>query len=245
MERKVKTIWVITCVVIVLGFFFTSVRFQAQQAREDNIRRAEESRKHYEEKLAKKKAAMELVKLVENVREQVASGKNDEAVKLARQVVEKDPENALARTWWAVALVNQEKFDEALKLFNDSAGKDPNQSKTYHFWGLTLAKLGRYQEAIDKYENALLLEPESSKGYTYWGAALGQMGRHQEAVEKLNRALDLNPFNELAYGVLVDSYFHLKEFKKAWEVVNNARKQKLEIPAGTLERLQEVSPEGI
>ncbi|MCA9484432.1 MAG: tetratricopeptide repeat protein [Nitrospina sp.] len=245
MEKKVKTIWVITCVVIVLGFFFTSIRFQAKQAREDSIRRAEESRKHYEQKLAKKKAAMELVKLVESVREQVASGKNDDAIKLAQQVVEKDPENALARTWWAVALVNKEKFDEALKLFSESAGKDPNQAKTYHFWGLTLAQLGRYQEAIDKYENALLLEPEDSKGYTYWGAALAQMGRYKEAVEKLTRALDLNPFNALAYGVLVDSYFHLKNYEKAWETVKTAKKQKLEIPPGTLQRLQEASPGGV
>lgn len=243
MPKKIKVIWVLTSIVIVLGFFFTSIRFQVQQSREDHKRRAEQSRVAYEEKLEKRKAAMELVKMVENIREMVASGKNEEAIRLAGQVIEKEPENALARTWWAVALVNQGKMDEALKMFQTSSSMDPNQAKTYHFWGLTLTKLGRHQEAIDKYENALLLDPENSNGYTYWGAALGQMNRHKEAVEKLIKALDLNPFNELAYGVLVDSYYHLGDYGKAWETVKNARKQKLKIPEGTLARLQQKSTE--
>ncbi len=243
MPKKFKVIWVITCVVIVLGFIVTSIRFQVEQGREAHIRRAEESRLVYEAKLAKRKAAMELVRMVENVRELVASGKNAEAIKLAEKVVDKDPENALARTWWAVALVNQKKVDEAIEMFKASVAKDPNQAKTYHFWGLILTKLGHHQEAIDKYENALLLEPESSNGYTYWGAALGRMERHKEAVEKLSKAIDLNPFNELAYGVLVDSYFHLGDYAQAWETVKNARKQKLKVPEATLSRLQNMSPE--
>lgn len=243
MPKKIKIIWVLTSIVIILGFFFTSIKFQMDQSRDDHIRRAEQSRVAYEEKLAKRKAAMALSKMVENIREMVASGKNNEAIKLAQSVVKKDPENALARTWWAVALVNQNKLDQAIEMFKTSSSKDPNQAKTYHFWGLTLTKLGRHQEAIDKYENALLLDPENSNGFTYWGAALGQMNRHKEAVEKLIKALDLNPFNELAYGVLVDSYFHLGDFAKAWETVKIARKQKLSIPEGTLTRLQKASPE--
>ncbi len=243
MPKKVKVIWVLTSIVIILGFFFTSIKFQVDQSREDHKRRAEESRLAYEEKLAKRKELMALSKMVENVREMVASGKNNEAIQLAKEVVEKDPENALARTWWAVALVNKNKLDQAIEMFKTSSSKDPNQAKTYHFWGLTLTKLGRHQEAIDKYENALLLEPENSNGYTYWGAALGQMGRHKEAVDRLIKALDLNPFNELAYGVLVDTYFHLRDYPKAWETVRNARKQKLTIPEGTLSRLSKVSPE--
>ncbi|QPJ63141.1 MAG: tetratricopeptide repeat protein [Candidatus Nitronauta litoralis] len=243
MPKKIKVLWVLTSIVIVLGFFFTSIKFQVQQSREDHKRRAEESRIAYEEKLAKRKAAMALSKKVENIREMVASGKNKKAIILAKEVVEKDPENALARTWWAVALVNLKKMDEAIEMFKASSSKDPNQAKTYQFWGLTLVKMGRYQEAIDKYENALLLEPENSNGFTYWGAALGQMGRHKEAVEKLIKALDLNPFNKLAYGVLVDSYFHLGDYPKAWETVKNAKKQKLTIPEGTLSRLRKVSPE--
>ncbi len=243
MPKKIKVIWVLTSIVIVLGFFFTSIRFQVQQSREDHKRRAEQSRVAYEQKLAKRKSAMELVKMVENVREMVASGKNEEAIRLAEKVIEREPENALARTWWAVALVNQEKMDEALEMFKTSSSKDPNQAKTYHFWGLTLTKMGKHQEAIDKYENALLLDPENSNGYTYWGAALGRMNRHKEAAEKLIKALDLNPFNELAYGVLVDSYYHLADYEKAWEMVRNARKHKLKIPEGTLARLREKSPE--
>ena len=242
MPKRVRILWVITCVVILLGFFYTALKTQSEQAREASRKRQAEARKQYEEKRARKKAALEASKRINQLRELVALGKYPEAEQMAQEILKQDPENAWAYTWWGVALVNEDKLDAALEKFKTSSSLNPNLAKTYIFWGLTLQKMGRHKEAIDKYENALLLDPENSNGYAYWGAALGQLGDHRNAIAKLEKALDLNPYNELAYGVLVDQHYHLEQYDKAWQVVERARQLNKTIPEGTLKRLQGARP---
>jgi len=243
MPKKVKIAWVLCCIAVVIGFVYTTIKTQIKDNKVREKQKVELTQKRNLEKQEKAKLQFEIEKKNSRIRELVALGKLDEAEALAKEVISLDPNNAVAHTWWGIALVKAGKKEAALGQFVKSSQLDPNQTKTYIYWGLTLDMQGKHQAAIDKYENALLLDPESSNAYAYWGASLGKLGKYDEAISKLEEALEFNPLNESAYGVLVDTHFHKGDYAKAWEVVARARKSKLTIPENSLQRLTAAFPE--
>lgn len=243
MPKKIKIAWVLCCIAVLVGFVYMTVKTQMKENKVRVMQNAELTKKRNQVKQEKEKLQFELKKKNSRIRELVALGKLKEAEILAKEVISLDPNNAVAHTWWGIALVKAGKKKEALDQFIKSSQLDPNQTRTYIYWGLTLDMQGKYQAAIDKYENALLLDPESSNAYAYWGAALGKLGKHDEAIAKLEEALEFNPLNKLAYGVLVDSHYNKGDYPKAWQVVAQARKSKLSIPEDSLKRLATAFPE--
>lgn len=115
--------------------------------------------------------------------------------------------------------------------------------QTYLYWGLTLAMEKNFEEAVEKYRISVELDPDSNNALGYWGAALEQLGEYDQAIEKMEKAMAINSFNELIYGVLVDSWYHKGEYQKAWEVVFRARNVQINIADKSLKRLAEAMPE--
>ena len=83
MPRKIKTVWVICCVIIFLGFGYLSAKNRMQdideQRQEDvekKTKRAEENKRHQELKI-------QFEKLMGEVRELNALGKYDQAAETA------------------------------------------------------------------------------------------------------------------------------------------------------------------
>ncbi len=243
MPKKIKIAWVLSCIAVLVGFVYMTVKSQIKENRVRVEKQAVETQKRNLEKQKKAELKFEIEKKNSRIRELVALNKLDEAQVLAKEVVNLDPNNAVAHTWWGIALVKSGQKDAAIDKFIKSSQLDPNQTKTYIYWGLTLDMQGKFQGAIDKYENALLLDPENSNAYAYWGAALGKLGEHDKAIAKLEEALEFNPKNELAYGVLVDTHFHKGDYAQAWKVVTRARKAKLTIPDTSIKRLAAAMPE--
>jgi len=220
-----------------------SMQNQMKQAQKHHQESLAEDRQRAEEKKSLFEAKKQTAEMVSRIKELNASGRYEDAAKVAKKTVELDPKNARAFTWWGISLTKMGEKGEALDKFLQSSQLDPNQSKTYIYWGLTLAMDEKYQDAIDKYENALLLDPENSDIYTYWGGALVKQGKYDEATAKLEEALNFNSNNESAYGLLVDSQYHKGDYSEAWQTVARARKQKIPIAEASLKRLAEASPE--
>lgn len=231
------------CIGIFIGFAYFFNKIQMEQHRERNQEMAKQAQTRTEENKKNLEEKTRFEEMMGQVQELNALGKYDEAAKTASEAVQLDPKNARAYTWWGLSLAKAGRVQEAYKKFDQSARLDPNQTKNYYYWGLTLVLEGKNEEAIDKFENALLLDPENSKVSTSWGAALNNLGRHDEAIKKLEEALAQNSFDQQAYGVLVDAYFHKGQYQQAWDAVARARKNKITIAAASLKRLSDASPE--
>ena len=243
MPKSIKILWAVCAVLVLFGFLYMSMQNQAKEAQKRDQENRAENLQKYEKKKARFEAKVQTAEMISRIKELNASGRYEDAAKVAQSTVELDPQNAQALTWWGISLVKMGQKNEAIEKFIQSSQLDPNHAKTYIYWGLTLDMEGKYQDAINKYDNALLLDPENSKIYTYWGGALVKQGKYDEAIAKLKEALNFNSNNELAYGLLVDSQYHTGNYSKAWQTVARARKQKVIIAEASLQRLASASPE--
>ena len=243
MPTSIKVLWAVCAVFVLFAFFYMSMQNQMKAAQKSQQESLAEDRQRAEEKRARFEAKVQTAEMISEIKELIASGRYEDAAKVAQSAVELDPKNAQAFTWWGVSLVSMGKKSEALEKFVQSSQLDPNRSKNYMYWGWTLDMEEKYEDAIDKYENALLLDSENSKIFTYWGRTLVNLEKYDEAIAKLEEALNFNSNNELAYGLLVASQYHKGDYSNAWQTVARARKQKIAIAKATLKRLASASPE--
>lgn len=244
MPTRVKWMWVICSLFIFFGSIYLSIKNEieesgakARQERANKIEKPDTQAKKFQQE------AFRISRKIKGIGELIALGKHAKAGELAQEVLAKNPDNALAYTWWGIALVKTNHLNEAIGKFDQAGRLDPTQAKTFLYWGLTLNLQEKYDEAISKFQTAIQLDPENSKAYANWGGSLVRLGKYQEAITGLQKALNINPFNQIAYGVLVDSFYHTQQYKKAWEIVLKARKRRISIAKASLRRLALAMPE--
>ena len=243
MPRKIHITWIICCAIILLGFIYFSMQLQMKEMevkRQEKIAQDQALAKRNKAKAAQVNKAGEIIR---NIKEMNALGNHVQAASIAELAIQDDLENAMIYTWWGISLVKAGQPGKAMGKFVQSARLDPNDPKTYLYWGLTLAMEKNFEEAVEKYRISVELDPDSNNALGYWGAALEQLGEYDQAIEKMEKAMAINSFNELIYGVLVDSWYHKGEYQKAWEIVFRARNVQINIADKSLKRLAEAMPE--
>ncbi len=243
MPRNITRLWIICCSLILIGFIYASLQIQARELESQRQEKAMKGRELSKRKEAKEERINRVAEKIKEIKELNALGQHADAVWLAEKTVKEYSGNALAHTWWGISLVKTDKSNEAMGKFIEAARLDPTNPKTFLYWGLTLAMADKLKEAIDKYRISINLDPDSSNAFAYWGAALERLGDYDQAIEKLEYAIELNKFNSLVYGVLVDTWYHKREYQKAWEAVFRARNVKVEIDEDSLRRLSSAMPE--
>jgi len=127
----------------------------------------------------------------------------DEAVAAWRQVLETDPEDALANSNLAAALLAAGRREEAvvqlrkaseLKL-RKAAADNPGDPAPHNALGLLMPDLGRPEDAVAEFRTAIRLEPEpnSSTDHANLGQALELKGERDQALAEFHRALEIDP----------------------------------------------------
>ena len=239
MPGKIKALWYLCIVVIVIGFIMLAAKDKMDEAREHSestYKVATEEKKKIDEKTVQ----IDPVKLV---RELNALGKYPEAVDVARKAGERNPDHAEIQTWWGISLVKMEKRAEAIEHFILAAKKDPTDEKAHLYWGLTLAMDKKFKEAIAHYKIVLEINPEHSNAYAYWGASLSALEKLEEAVSKLEESLVLNKFNSQAYDIMIGVLYKQKNYQRSWEMVHKARADNVPLQQSSIDRLSKVFPE--
>ena len=241
MPGKIKALWYLCIVIIVVGFIMLAAKGKMDEAREHS-EVASKVATDKQKEIDKKTVKIDPVKLV---RELNALGKYQEAVEIARKAGERNPDHAQIQTWWGISLVKSNKRAEAIKHFILAAKKDPTDEKAHLYWGLTLAMDKKFDDAIGHYRIVLEINPEHSNAYAYWGASLSAMERLSEAVSKLEESLVLNRFNSQAYDILINVLYKQKNYERAWDIVHKARSGNVSIQQNSLDRLSKVFPEPV
>ena len=132
------------------------------------------------------------------------SGNLDEAIKIQRQIVHRDPLNSAAIGALAFYLLESDRFEEALSLFRRELRLNPHAVEKHSHIGVALALLGRGEEALAE------IAEERHEGYRLWAFSIAfwTLGRPDESDAALTILIDKFPQSS---GYYVAQLYALRE----------------------------------
>lgn len=147
-----------------------------------------------------------------------ARGRTDvigEADRLAKEVLNKDPNHIEGHILMGGVLFAQNERDKAFAEFNRAIELDPKRVESY----LSLARFYTYTKqdakAEDLYKKAISVNPNSPVAHTEYGKFLTQANRPAEAEAELLKAVEVGPTDRSARFVLASYYLVNRQFDKA------------------------------
>ncbi|ELP54185.1 tetratricopeptide repeat family protein [Microcystis aeruginosa TAIHU98] len=120
-----------------------------------------------------------------------AQKKYPEAERIWRQIIQLDPNSAVAFSNLCAALFRQNKLDEAPIFCQKALALDPKLPETYNGLGNVLYDQKKLTEAEEMYRRAIALDDKYVYAYYGLGNVLRDQKKLTEAEEMYRRALDL------------------------------------------------------
>ncbi|MDQ2961919.1 MAG: tetratricopeptide repeat protein [Pseudomonadota bacterium] len=141
-----------------------------------------------------------------------ASGDMAAAEATYRDVLAREPDNALAQHFLGVIHYQRGEIGTALPLLERAVAAQPGETEFHNNLGLALAAADRETDAIGAYRAALSLEPDHAVAWNNLGLALQAQNEIRAAIDAFRHALALEPeFAQvrwnLALALLLDGQF--------------------------------------
>ena len=137
------------------------------------------------------------------------------ADKLAKEVLQKDPNNIEGHILLSSVLFAQKQPDQALAELNHALELDPNRIQSI----LSLARFyivtHDTAKAEEFFKRAISTDPNSPVGHIEYGKYLVQSNRTGEAEVELKKAVEVSPTDKTAKLALASFYLVNKQFDKA------------------------------
>ena len=130
---------------------------------------------------------------IQAARSALQAGQLAEAIRLARDVLRRQPRNADAASLLGLALLRQSDVDGALKHLRDAARLRPAEPTFHVNLGNALLRRADIDEAIDAFERAIALKPDLAPAHFNLANAHRQAGRLEAAEAAYRNALNLRP----------------------------------------------------
>ena len=121
------------------------------------------------------------------------SHRNDDALSLYREQVQRYPYDLEARDLLAVVLTDTQKYAEAVEQLKINAGMEPGRPTTWSMLGDAYIASGDVNQAILALRRFTELEPSSANGHHLLGDAYRTQSELDLAAEEYSRALEIDP----------------------------------------------------
>jgi serine/threonine-protein kinase len=117
------------------------------------------------------------------------TGSLDEAIKIQRQILDRDPLNSSAIGTLGFYLFESDRFEESLALFRREMQLNPHAVENRSLAGVALALLGRGEQALAE------IAAERHEGYRLWASSVAYwtLGRRDESDASLKMLLEKFP----------------------------------------------------
>lgn len=115
------------------------------------------------------------------------------ATLVLEQVVNLNPENAVAIHFLGLCKHREGQSQQALDLLLTSIQKEPRRAAFHSNLGLLLADLNELDRAIESFSKAVALDPHSAQTQNNFGNVLQRKGCLDKAVECFKKALSIDP----------------------------------------------------
>ena len=141
------------------------------------------------------------------------------AKQYARQALEKDPNEPLARCVSAMAASFERDLDRAESEIDVALSVNPNFALAHYLRGNNRIYSGHPLEAIPEIERAMRLDPATSPQWLHFlGMAYLLAGKYETAATLLRQRVVLVPRTDFSRVLLASALGHLGEFDKARQV---------------------------
>jgi tetratricopeptide (TPR) repeat protein len=131
------------------------------------------------------------------------AGRSEEAVIVYEALLERDPDNAQARSSLAQALASTGQGDDALTIFDEILASEDAAPLDYYNAGVSLYQVERFDQAVVGFEKALERVPMYRDALQNLIISLNLMEDYEAQVPHSERLLDLDPYNEFGYQMYV------------------------------------------
>ena len=159
-------------------------------------------------------------KKIDNVRKLLKAGKNQAAAKMAKQIVTKDPSNALAHYYLGKAYLADNRGELALiefKFVNEHALFD-NQLQEIPFrkeYGSLLLKYNQIEAALREYLLLTKMDSHTADHFFKTGQIYEKQNRKDLALSVYKKCLALDPKNAKAHSSVGYILYQAKQFAEA------------------------------
>ncbi|HEY0762128.1 MAG TPA: tetratricopeptide repeat protein [Pyrinomonadaceae bacterium] len=140
-----------------------------------------------------------------------------ESERLAKEILQKDPNNIEGHILMGSVLFSQNQKDAAFKELNHAVELDPSRVESY----LSLARFYIVNKETDKaealFKKAISVNGNSPLGHTEYGKFLAQSNRLAEAEAELRKGVEVGPTDRNARFMLASYYVVTRQYDKAEE----------------------------
>jgi adenylate cyclase len=141
------------------------------------------------------------------------------AKQYARQALEKDPNEPLARCVSAMVASSEKDLDRARSEIDVALSLNPNLALAHSLRGSNRIYSGQPLEAIPEIEKAMRLDPALSSQFLHFlGMAYLLAGKYETAATSLRQRIVLVPRTDFSRALLASALGHLGEFEEARRV---------------------------
>jgi choline-sulfatase len=130
----------------------------------------------------------------------VHEGRLTEAEAIARDILDRDRQNAFATLILASALMEQGRYRDALARYREYSALVPTSADAHHWMAICHLRLGDRDRALAEEEAALAVDPHDADARALRGGLLAERGRLDEAIQELRAAVAAEP-NKAAFHV--------------------------------------------
>jgi len=125
----------------------------------------------------------------------LSGGELEEAEKLLRDLLARDPDNVKALRMLAIIAVESSHFKAARKMIERALKLRPGFIPGWNDLANLHMKQDRYEKALEAVQNALELDPQMAQTWIVKGNILTRAQRHEESLDAYRHALKLNPLS--------------------------------------------------
>ena len=120
-------------------------------------------------------------------------GRLEEAEKICRKIIQKNPNNVDAIRFMGILAARLKRIGDAERYFRKAIELAPDFTDAIIDLGKLLQEDGRFEGAINSYKQAIKMEPENAKLYDMLGFVLEPAALSFDAIEAYQKAIKLNP----------------------------------------------------
>jgi tetratricopeptide (TPR) repeat protein len=162
----------------------------------------------------------------------VQSGRLQDAISQAEDVLKQNPENLDARRMLGriylraisnprETSINEDMLRKAIDEYKQITEKDPKDAESWVILGRLYRVSNDSAESEKAYNAALKSDPDSEDALTGLATMYADMGDNDRAIEKLKAAAEKAP-NERTLEALAEAYERVRDYKSAVEVLKRA-----------------------
>lgn len=166
-------------------------------------------------------------KRVESIKKLLKQGKSQNAIKLAKQILSKDPKNYFAHYYLGKAYLQDNRKELALMeykytnenaLFDDELPEIPFRKELASLY----TKFNQPAEALKEFLLLTKMEPSNPENYFNVGKIYQQAGKLDRALSFLEKCISLDKKNAKAHAAIGYILFQTKQFNEAKKSIDYA-----------------------